>query len=57
MADEEKKEVNVQNRPNSVRHLDVDPNDTRRNQPAEANASKLNEEDPEKEPTFQNPVE
>lgn len=37
-------------------HLDRDPNDPRRNVPAEPNLSNLNEEDPEKEPKFQNPV-
>lgn len=42
---------------NHTWHLDRDPNDPRRNVVAEANLSKLNEEDPEKEPTFQNPVE
>ena len=47
----------VQNRVNSVQRLDRDPNDPRRNVPAEANLSKLNEEDPEQEPGFQNPVE
>lgn len=49
--------VHVQNRPNSVKHLDRDPNDPRRNVPATPNLSKLNEEDPEKEPQPQNPVE
>jgi hypothetical protein len=49
--------VHVQNRTNSVLHLDRDPNDPRRNVPAEANLSKLNEEDPEKEPQHQNAVE
>lgn len=34
----------------------VDPNDPRRNVVAKPNLSKLNEEDPEKEPEFQNPV-
>lgn len=46
----------VQNRENSVVHLDRDPNDPRRNKPAEANISNLNKEDPEKKPGFQNPV-
>ena len=55
MAEENKAEV--KNAPNSVQHLDRDPNDPRRNVPAEPNLSKLNEEDPEKEPEFQNPVE
>lgn len=55
MADEKKTEV--QNRPNSVLHLDRDPNDPRRNVPAKPNLSNLNEEDPEKEPKPQNPVE
>ena len=41
---------------NNERHLDRDPNDPRRNVPAEPNLSKLNEEDPEKAPEFQNPV-
>lgn len=40
----------------SVQHLDKDPNDPRRNVPATPNLSNLNEEDPEKEPEFQNPV-
>jgi hypothetical protein len=40
----------------SVQHLDRDPNDPRRNVPAETGFS-LNEDDPEKEPQFQNPVE
>lgn len=40
----------------SKQHLDRDPNDPRRNVPAEPNLSNLNEEDPEKEPEFQNPV-
>jgi hypothetical protein len=38
-------------------HLDRDPNDPRRNVPAEPNLSDLNAEDPEKEPEFQNPVD
>ncbi len=49
--------VHVKNRHNSVQHLDRDPNDPRRNKPAQANLSDLNKEDPEKEPGFQNPVE
>lgn len=49
--------VHVTNRPNSVLHLDRDPNDPRRNVPATPNLSNLNEEDPEKEPKPQNPVE
>lgn len=56
MADEENKGAEFENRPNSVQHLDRDPNDPRRVPDAEPNASKLNEEDPEKEPEFQNPV-
>lgn len=46
----------VQNRPNSVQNLDRDPNDPRRNVPATPNLSKLNKEDPERKPGFQNPV-
>lgn len=62
MADEKeenKAEVSteVKNRPNSVLHLDRDPNDPRRNVRAKPNLSNLNEEDPEKEPAPQNPVE
>jgi hypothetical protein len=38
-------------------HLDRDPNDPRRNVPATPNLSNLNEEDPEKKPQPQNPVE
>jgi hypothetical protein len=38
-------------------HLDRDPNDPRRNVPATPNLSNLNEEDPEKDPKPQNPVE
>ena len=49
--------VHVKNRHNSALHLDRDPNDPRRNVPAQPNLSKLNEEDPEKEPEPQNPVE
>lgn len=58
MADDEKKEEKkeVSNLPNSTQHLDRDPNDPRRVPSATPNASNLNEEDPEKEPTFQNPV-
>lgn len=41
---------------NRAWHMDRDPNDPRRNVPAEPNLSKLNEEDPEKAPEFQNPV-
>lgn len=55
MAKQENR-TEVQNRPNSVLHLDRDPNDPRRNVPATPNISNLNEEDPEKEPQFQNPV-
>jgi len=40
----------------SVQHLDRDPNDPRRVPQAKANLSNLNEEDPEKESEFQNPV-
>lgn len=42
---------------NTVMHLDRDPNDPRRTPAAKPNLSKLNEEDAEVEPTFQNPVE
>jgi hypothetical protein len=49
--------VKVRNRVNSVQHLDRDPNDPRRNVKAQPNLSNLNEEDPEKEPQPQNPVE
>lgn len=49
--------VHVQNRVNSVQHLDRDPNDPRRNARAQANLSDLNAEDPEQEPKPQNPVE
>lgn len=49
-------DAKVQISENNVQHLDVDPNDPRRNVPATPNLSKLNEEDPEKEPEFQNPV-
>lgn len=38
-------------------HLDRDPNDPRRKPQAVANLSNLNEEDPEQEPKFQNPLE
>jgi len=47
----------VQNLTNSVQHLDRDPNDPRRNVPAEANLSNLNKEDPEQKPKPQNPVQ
>jgi hypothetical protein len=56
MAEEKKNKAKVQNRENSVQHLDRDPNDPRRNVPATPNLSDLNKEDPEKEPTWQNPV-
>jgi hypothetical protein len=50
------KKAEVQNRPGSTLHLNRDPNDPRRNVPATPNLSNLNEEDPEKEPEFQNPI-
>lgn len=41
---------------NRVWHLDRDPNDPRRTPAAQANLSRLNEEDPEQEPAPQNPL-
>lgn len=49
--------VDVTTRKGVEVHLDKDPNDPRRTPRAEANLSNLNEEDPEQEPEFQNPVE
>ena len=49
--------VHVQNRTNSVQHLDRDPNDPRRNVAAKPNLSNLDKEDPEQKPKPQNPVE
>lgn len=58
MADKkEDNKAKVSTRQDTVQHLDRDPNDPRRNVPAQANLSDLNAEDPEKEPEFQNPVE
>lgn len=59
MADKDsgKPQVDVTVRKDTKVHLDKDPNDPRRNVAAEANLSNLNEEDPEQEPQFQNPVE
>lgn len=54
MADDDN--VNPKLRENTVQHLDVDPNDPRRVPPAETGFS-LNEDDPEKEPKPQNPVQ
>lgn len=53
--DKNKSKAKVQNRPNSVQHLDKDPNDPRRVPPAETGFS-LNEDDPETKPKWQNPV-
>jgi hypothetical protein len=47
---------NVAPRKGVTLNLDQDPNDPRRTPRAKANLSNLNEEDPEKEPVHQNPV-